>query len=60
MQIQIYTGWLWWRRLRTFEGECTVWHDVETGERASSYLEMRLSEIEWQRRRKLRMDRDDE
>lgn len=48
MILKIKTGWLWWRRERAYEGECTVWHEVETGHRASSVIEARLADI-WKR-----------
>lgn len=44
-------GFWWWKRTytRTFEGECTVWHDIKTGRRPGTVIEGRLSEIEWLR-----------
>lgn len=44
----------WWQRLfgmktqqHTFVGECTVWHDLATGRRPGTWVEGRLSELEW-------------
>lgn len=36
---------------RTFYGDCTVWHDTETGTRAGTLLELRLCDVatKWQR-----------
>jgi len=47
MQIQLWRGWWIFKQLRTYEGEGTVWHDIETGRRPGTYIEKRLSEIEW-------------
>jgi hypothetical protein len=39
----------WRTYTRTFRGDCTVWHDVETGKRPGTMTEMRLCELWWLR-----------
>lgn len=59
MDIRIMTGWWIFKRVRTFRGSSTVWHDIETGERASSRMESKLSQIEWMTKQQKKETKND-
>lgn len=55
-ELDITVEWPEWRifgfRIRraktiTYRGSCTVWHRLDTGERASTPLESHLSDLWW-------------
>jgi len=50
MEITVVVGFWRWKRERRFFGNCTVWHDAETGRRAGTSMELYLSD-EWRRRK---------
>ena len=49
LTLTFTSGWWFWKKTinRTFEGDCTVWHDIETGRRPGTAIESRLSEMAW-------------
>lgn len=49
-EIAVVTGFWRWRRERRYFGNCTVWHDAETGRRAGTLMEARLHKV-WERRK---------
>lgn len=53
MQITITErcGFLGLKKRRvTYEGGCTVWHNIETGTRATGAMERILSDLEWKKK----------
>lgn len=43
--VTITRGFWLWRRSVTYRGDCTVFHDIKTGERASGFLEYHLASL---------------
>jgi hypothetical protein len=50
--IECPRWFLWWKppKKRTFKGDGTVWHDVETGKRPGTMIESHLSDLSWYRK----------
>jgi hypothetical protein len=44
MTVTYWSGWLWWRKLRTFwvTGSCTVWYYYPSGRRCGADTEWEL------------------
>lgn len=57
-----HTTWFaWWKTVHPestirYRGDCTVWHDADTGERASSAIESELADV-WTKAKWERKDR---
>jgi hypothetical protein len=51
ISIKLVCGIWPFRKIKTFRGSCTVWHNAETGERPGTETESQLSEIWWKRTR---------
>ena len=46
--ITVETGFLWFKRTRTFRGCCTTWHNLETGEYLKNFrLMWLLNSADW-------------
>jgi hypothetical protein len=37
--------WFFWRREVAYRGNCTVWHNVKTGKRATTHVECFLFDL---------------